>query len=149
MDSGAAFHMSHTRAGMAAYKKAPVGKTVEVADGTILPVDGFGAVEVDLDQPGTTTKPVKMVAVAYMQGPGRPRSFRHQRRPVDDCSPGRREWRKTAEPGPERFMAKWIAAEKYRVGLRHAVVCPNVTGRTKDRIAQSKRVRAGSFAIVD
>ena len=40
--------------------------TVEVADGTILPVDGFGTVEVDLDQSGTTTKPVKMVAVAYM-----------------------------------------------------------------------------------
>ena len=27
------------------------------------------------------------------------------------------EWRKTAE----RFMAKWIAAEKVRAGLRHAV----------------------------
>ena len=46
-------------------------------------------------------------------------------------------------------MAKWIAAEKARAGRRHAVVCPNVRGRTKDRIAQSKRVRAGSFAIVD
>ena len=32
-------------------------------------------------------------------------------------------------------MAKWIAAEKARAGLRHAVVCPNVTGRTKERIA--------------
>ena len=31
----------------------------------------------------------------------------------------------------------------------HAVVCPNVTGRAKSRIAQSKRVRAGSLAIVD
>ena len=28
-------------------------------------------------------------------------------------------------------------------------VCPNVTGRTKERIAQSKRVRAGSLALVD
>ena len=46
-------------------------------------------------------------------------------------------------------MAKWIAAEKVRAGLRHAVVCSNVTGRTKDRIAQSKYVRAGSLAIVD
>ena len=51
-DSGATFHMSHTRAGMTAYKKAPAGMTVEVADETILPVDVFGAVEVDLDQPG-------------------------------------------------------------------------------------------------
>ena len=46
-------------------------------------------------------------------------------------------------------MAKGIAAEKARAELRHAVVCPNVTGRTKERIAQSKRVRAGSLALVD
>ena len=46
-------------------------------------------------------------------------------------------------------MAKWIAAEKAKAGLRHAVVCPNVTGRTKERIAQSKRTRAGSPAFVD
>ena len=46
-------------------------------------------------------------------------------------------------------MAKWIAAEKARAGLLHAVVCPNVTGRIKGRIAQSKRARAGSLAIVD
>ena len=46
-------------------------------------------------------------------------------------------------------MAKWVAAEKVRAGLRHAVVCPNVTGRTKERISQSKRARAGSPAIVD
>ena len=46
-------------------------------------------------------------------------------------------------------MAKWITTEKVRAGLRHAVVCPNVTGRTKERIAQSKCVRTGSLAIVD
>ena len=46
-------------------------------------------------------------------------------------------------------MAKWIVAEKIKAGLRHAVVCPNVTGRTKERITQSKRVRAGSLALVD
>ena len=46
-------------------------------------------------------------------------------------------------------MAKGIAAEEARAGLRHTVVCPNVTGRTKERIAQSKRARAGSVAIVD
>ena len=28
-------------------------------------------------------------------------------------------------------------------------VCPNVVGRTKDGIAQSKRVQADSFAIVN
>ena len=41
------------------------------------------------------------------------------------------EWHRTAEQGAEHFMAKWIAAEKARAGLRHAVVvvvvCPNVT----------------------
>ena len=41
------------------------------------------------------------------------------------------EWRRTAEQGAERFMAKWIVAEKTKAGLRHAVVCPNVTGRTR------------------
>ena len=46
-------------------------------------------------------------------------------------------------------MAKWSAAEKVRAGLRDAVVCPNVTGRATDRIAQSKRVGAGSLAIVN
>ena len=46
-------------------------------------------------------------------------------------------------------MAKGITAEKGRAGLRHAVVCSNVTGRTEERIAQSKRARAGSLALVD
>ena len=60
------------------------------------------------------------------------------------------EWRRTAEPGAEHFMEKWIVAEGAKAGLRHAVVCPNMTGRTKKRIAQkSKRTRAGSLALVD
>ena len=59
------------------------------------------------------------------------------------------EWRRTAEQEVEQFMAKWIVAEKTKAGLRHAVVCPNVTGRTKKRITQSKRARAGSLALVD
>ena len=33
------------------------------------------------------------------------------------------EWCRTAEQGAERFMAKLIATEKARAGLRHAVVC--------------------------
>ena len=39
------------------------------------------------------------------------------------------EWYKAVEQGAERFMAKWIAAEKVRAELRHAVACPDVTGR--------------------
>ena len=61
----------------------------------------------------------------------------------------KRECRRTAEQGAEHFMAKWIVVEKTKAGLRHAVVCLNVTGRTKERIAQSKRARAGSLALVD
>ena len=59
------------------------------------------------------------------------------------------EWRRTAEQAAERFMAICIAAEKAKAGRRHAVVCPNVTGRTKERTAQNKQARAGSLAIVD
>ena len=40
------------------------------------------------------------------------------------------EWGRTADQGAEHFMAKWIVAEKTKVGLRHALVCPNVTGST-------------------
>ena len=59
-------------------------------------------------------------------------------------------WSKTAEQGAD--VSSWrnnflVAAEKARTGLRHTVVCPNVTGRTENRIAQSKLVRAGSLAI--
>ena len=58
--------------------------------------------------------------------------------------------RRTAEQGAEHLMAKWIAAEKVRAGPRHAIVSsPNVTRRTKEGIAQSKRARAGSLALVD
>ena len=59
------------------------------------------------------------------------------------------EWLRTAGQWAEHFMAKWIIAEKTKAGLRHAVMCPNVTGRTKERIAQSKRARAGSLVPVD
>ena len=59
------------------------------------------------------------------------------------------KWRRTTERGAEYFMAKWIAAEKTKARLRHTVVCPNVTGRTKKRITQSKRARAGTLALVD
>ena len=46
-------------------------------------------------------------------------------------------------------MAKWIAADKITAKLQHTVLCPNVTGRIMDRIAQSKIVRASSLALVD
>ena len=60
--------MSHTRAGVSAYTKASPGTTVEIADGNILPVDGFGRIEGDLDQTGYTSEMVKMNDVAYVPG---------------------------------------------------------------------------------
>ena len=43
-------------------------------------------------------------------------------------------------------MTKWIAAERARAALRHAEA--NVTGRTKERVAQSKRARTGFLEAV-
>ena len=37
-------------------------------------------------------------------------------------------------------MTKWIAAERARAALRHAAIFPNVTGRTKERVAQKASV---------
>ena len=34
------------------------------------------------------------------------------------------EWHRTAEQRVGLFIAKWIATEKVRAGLRHAVTCP-------------------------
>ena len=60
--------MSRTRAGMTAYKNASPGRTVEVAGGKFLPVDGFGTIEMNPGQPGSTAKSVRMVAVTYVPG---------------------------------------------------------------------------------
>ena len=81
--------------------------------------------------------------------PGRPQSFGINADQWMTAAQDEGEWRRTAEQGAEKFMAKWIAAEKVGVGLRYAVVCVNVTGSTKERIAPSKRARAGSLALVD
>ena len=81
--------------------------------------------------------------------PGRSQNFGINADQWTTAAQGKGEWRRTAEQGAEHFMAKWMVAEQTKAGLRHAVVCPNVTGRTKKRIAQSKRARAGSLALVD
>ena len=59
------------------------------------------------------------------------------------------EWHRAAKQGAESFMTRWIAAEKARAALRHAETCPNVTGRTKERVAQSKRARTDLLATID
>ena len=65
-ESTKTFYRSNTRAGMAAYKKPSPETTVEVADGKILPVDGFGTIVLNLGQLGDTTKLGRMGAVAYV-----------------------------------------------------------------------------------
>ena len=59
------------------------------------------------------------------------------------------EWLRTTKQGAELFMTKWIVAERARAALRHVETCPNVTGRTKERVAQSKRARTGLLATID
>ena len=81
--------------------------------------------------------------------PERPQSFRHQRRPVDDCSPGRGGMAQNGRTRCGTFHRETDRCRKTKARLRHAVVCPNVTGRAKERIAQSMQIRAGSVALVD
>ena len=50
------------------------------------------------------------------------------------------EWHRTAKQGAEFFMTRWIAAERARAALRHAVVSPNVTRRTKERVARASEL---------
>ena len=45
-----------------------------------------------------------------------------------------RAWGKGAERQNKGWNISWTAAEKAKAGLRHAVGCPNATGRTKERI---------------
>ena len=59
------------------------------------------------------------------------------------------EWHKIVMQGAEFFMTKWIVAERAKTVMRYAGAYSNVTGRTKERVAQSKRARAGLLAIVD
>ena len=67
----------------------------------------------------------------------------------DDCNPGREGMAQNGRTRGGTFHGELIAADEARAGLRHEVVCPNVTGRAKERIAQSKRARGGSLDLVD
>ena len=84
---------------------------------------------------------------------GRYQSFQYQRRPVVGCSPGRGGMtQERRNKGRNVSGQNGSLQRKLEAGLRHAVVVvvrPNVAGRNKERITQSKRVRTGSLAIVD
>ena len=61
------------------------------------------------------------------------------------------EWRRTAEQGQRggTFYGEMDRCRESSTGLRHAVVCPNVAIRTKERTAQSRRARVSSLVKVD
>ena len=78
--------------------------------------------------------------------PGRPQSFRHQRRPVDDCSPGRGGMAQNGRTRGGIFHGKMDCFRKNQgwSGM------PERDGKDKgEDIAQSKRARAGLLALVD
>ena len=56
--------------------------------------------------------------------PERPQSFRYQRQPANDCSPG--EWRETAKQGAGRFN---VEMDRYRESLVWTTACSRMTER--------------------
>ena len=82
--------------------------------------------------------------------PGRPQSFRHQRRPVDNCSPGRGG---IAQNGGTRGGTFHGEMDRCRGSQGWTAACSGMPERDgKDQgedIAQSKRAHAGSLALVD
>ena len=81
--------------------------------------------------------------------PGRLQSFRYQRRQVDDCSPGRGGMAQDGRTRGETFHGE-MDRRRERQGWTTAWRSMSERdGDDQDRIAQSKRVRTGSLAIVD
>ena len=72
----------------------------------------------------------------------------YQRRLVDDCSPGRGGMSQNGATRGGKFHSKMDRCRAW-ARLRYTVLRPNLTGRTKERIAQSKRARGGLLAAVD
>ena len=76
--------------------------------------------------------------------PGRPQSFRYQRRPVDDCRPGRRV---IAQDDRTRGGTFHDEMDRCRESQGWSTACSSMPerdgGRTKERIARSKRACAG------
>ena len=59
------------------------------------------------------------------------------------------EWRRTAEQGEDHSETDRCGKSQGWTTASSNMPEPDVTGRAKERIAQSKRNRAGSLAIVD
>ena len=150
--SGATFHMSHTRAGMSAYKKASPGTNVEIADGNILPVDGFGKIELYLDQPGRTTKMVKMDDVACV--PGLSRNLLSTVKAEEQWVKPLIYYRNKAVlgfPGEESLILKFCprrglfsATGARRIPRQEAALEANLTENGLVKIASGAALRAGA-----
>ena len=81
--------------------------------------------------------------------PGRPQSFRHQRRPVDDCSP---ELGGMVQNGGTRGGTFHGEMDRCRESQGWTTACsgmPECDGKDQGEDSQRKRARAGSFALVD
>ena len=81
--------------------------------------------------------------------PGRSQSLRHQRRPLDDSSPGRGGMAQDGETRGGTFHGE---IDRFRESHGWTTACsrmPEHDGKDqKERIAQNKRARAGSLATV-
>ena len=151
-DSGATFHMSHTRAGMSDYKKASPGTSIEIADGNTLPVDGFGRIEVDLDQPGRTTKMVRMDDVAYV--PGLSRNLMSTVKAVEQWGKPLIYYRNRAVlglPGEESLVFKFCPRRGLfsvtgarRIAKQETFLEANLTGNGSVKIASGAALRAAA-----
>ena len=65
--------------------------------------------------------------------PGRPTSFRCQRQPVDDCSPGRGEMAQDSGTRGETFHGEIDRCREVRAGLWRAVNMPEHDGKDQGR----------------
>ena len=83
--------------------------------------------------------------------PGRSQSFRHQRRPVDDCSPGRRGMAQNGRTRGGTFHGEMDRCRETQGWTTACSGMPDRDGKNQedDIIAQSKRDRAGSLALVN
>ena len=82
--------------------------------------------------------------------PGRPQSFRHQRRPVDDCNLGRRGMTQSSGTRGGTFHGEMnLCRESQGWTTAYSGMSERDGKDQGEDIAQNKRARAGSLALVD
>ena len=81
--------------------------------------------------------------------PGQPQSFRHQRRPVDNCSPAQGGMAQNGGTRGGTFHGEMDRCRRSQGWTTPCSGMPERDGKDQERIAQSKRARAVSLALVD